>query len=109
MEWIRETVMEIVLTGLGIFLTALMTKIGSVVEKYWKAKSSDESILAIARTCVGAVEMMYREWGGEEKLEQAMTFAEDLLREKGIDLPKERIRLFLESALAEWKGVFSDT
>lgn len=106
MEWMYETLWEIVIGVAGVVITALAARLGTALGNFWKEKFKDESMKAIARLVVSAVEMMYRELKGEEKLEKAIQFASKLLQEKGIDADSEKIRIFLESALSEYKGAF---
>lgn len=106
MEWIYEMLTEIALSVLGIVLSAVAAKLGQVFGAIWKEKAKDENVLHVTAVCVSAVEMMYRELGGEEKLSLAMDYAEKMLKEKGITLSSDQIRLYLEAALAQWKGAF---
>ena len=71
-----------------------------------EGKQQNESLAEVARIAVSAVQMMYRELDGSQKLSHALSMAEEMLCEKGICLPKERIRIQLEAALAELKGAF---
>ncbi len=108
MEWMKEIVFEALLSVVGVVLTAVIGRIVAVVGKGLKERFSEESIMSAAYTVVGAVEMMYREAGGEEKMQWALSLLEDRLKGKGIDLSREEMRLFLESAVAEWKRAFRE-
>lgn len=108
MEWMKELLFEALLSVIGVVLTAVIGRIVAIVGKGLKERFSEEGVMSAAYTVVGAVQMMYREAGGEEKMECALGLLEDRLKTKGIRLTREEMRLFLESALAEWKRAFRD-
>jgi len=106
MEWIYELLTELALACSGVVLTALGAYLGKALGKLWKEKQQNETLAGIAKITVSAVQMMYRESDGAQKLSRALAMAEEMLLEKGIRLPKDRIRIQLEAALAELKGAF---
>ena len=106
MEWIGEMIWEVVICVFGIVLTYVGTRTATLLGEIFREKNFDRQILEVAKACVGAAEMIYKEAGGEEKLAHAMESAEKMLSEKGIGITKESLRIWLESALAEWKGAF---
>jgi len=108
MEWMYEGIGEIIIALIGIALTFLVSKLGGVLGAFWKNKLWSENAQSVARTVVRAVEMMYREQKGEEKLEKALELAESMLQSRGIRLEKEQMRIFLEAALAEFKTAFRE-
>ena len=108
MEWIYEMLGEIVFAAVSVVLTAVAAKLGNVMGRFWKEQMVDETLQSVARTCVSAVEMMFREKKGEEKLSEAFKMATDMLSEKGMKVSEEKLRILLEAALAEYKGAFAE-
>lgn len=108
MEWIYEMLTEIVFSVVGVICAFVAARLGEALASFWKERNRNECIERVAATCVSAVQMMYRDFGGEEKLSHAMKMASELLAEKGICLSEERIRVCLESALANFKGAFKE-
>ncbi|MBQ3075647.1 MAG: hypothetical protein IJC26_06220 [Clostridia bacterium] len=106
MEWIMEILGEVILSVLGVALTVLASRIGSLLGKFVREKMKDERVKEVAAICVRAVEQMYRECGGAEKLEKALVMGEKLLADKGIHVQAQELRLVLEAALSEAKGAF---
>ena len=51
---------------------------------------------------------MYKDLGGEEKLNLAITSMTEMLAEKGITISEIEIRMLLEAAVGEAKNVFKD-
>ena len=109
MEWMYELLWDVFFAVLGTVCTAVAAELGKVLASFWKDKSQNEAIRSIADTCVSAVQMMYRDLNGDQKLCRAMEMASELLEEKGIRLSEERIRICLESALASFRGAFEKT
>lgn len=106
MEVLNKMLWELVIAAIGILLSYLFTRLGSLAGRLWQRKADDEAIQSIAKTCVQAVEQMYGGVKGEEKLEIALKMCESFAAEKGIPLEKGEMRIFIESALAGLKGAF---
>lgn len=106
MEWIMELLSEGILAVLGVALTLLASRLGTVLGKFWREKMKDESVRSVATTCVYAVEQMYGGKSGREKLEKALILGEKLLAGKGIRISAQDLRVVLEAALSEAKGAF---
>ncbi len=106
MEWFNDLMGEVILAVLGTVMTYFAGKLATVLGKGLKERFSQESIMTAAHLAVSATEMMYREFGGEEKMEKAITVLEKQLAEKKIKLDREDMRLVLESALAEFREAY---
>ncbi len=106
MDILLDTAVQIALTFFGGILTFFASKLGTLLGKWLKEKKESEVLKSVCRTCVLAVEQMYRDLGGEEKLKKALEMGENLLLEKGVKVSGETLRCLLESALAEAKGAF---
>lgn len=76
-----------------------------LVEKYLK----DKTAKSIAKTVVQAVEQMYKDMKGPEKLEKAMEAFSDMLSEEGINISELQMRMLLEASVGEFKDVFKNT
>ena len=76
-----------------------------LVEKYLK----DKTAKSIAKTVVQAVEQMYKDMKGTEKLEKAMEAFSDMLGEEGINISELQMRMLLEASVGEFKDVFNNT
>ncbi len=109
MEWLTEMVWKVIFAVLGVIVSGGMTALMRVLGNFWKEKATNETVRTIAKNCVLAVEMMYREAGGEKKLEEALLLAGNFAAKKGISLTADEMRVYLEAALAEWKGAFQSS
>ncbi|MBR4288427.1 MAG: phage holin [Clostridia bacterium] len=106
MEWMKEILFDVIFALLGVVLTGVVTWLGTLAGKLWREKADDIWVRNLAGTCVQAVEQMYRDRNGEEKISLAMEMCENFAKARGISVSSEQIRVFLESALAELKDAF---
>ena len=58
----------------------------------------------MCRTVVAAVDQIYKDLGGEEKLNKAIEAASDMLNARGIACTELELRMLLESAVYALKG-----
>lgn len=92
---------------LGTVLTALAGYLGIVIKNLCQKYLNDKTKQDVARTCVKAVEQIYKDLHGEEKFNKALENASDVLAEKGITVSDTEMRILIESAVAEFNKVFS--
>ncbi|MBR2616152.1 MAG: hypothetical protein IKC69_05690 [Clostridia bacterium] len=106
MEWMKDVFAEVIWSLAGLVITLCAAGLGRWAKGIKAKWMENETANLIARQCVRAVEMMDRHKTGEEKLSHATSLAKGLLEEAGVRVSEERLRVLLESALAEWKGAF---
>ena len=93
-------------TILYSILTAIIGYIGIAAKHLYEKVIADRTKKEIARTVVQAVEQIYKDLHGEEKLQMALSSASEMLSEKGILISELELRMLLESALAECNKAF---
>lgn len=106
MELFMEFASEVILAVLGVAVTFLASKAGKILGTFFRQKLTDQTAREVASTCVRAVEQMYQEKSGAEKLEKALLMGEGMLARKGIKISAQELRYLLEAALSEAKGAF---
>lgn len=93
-------------TILYTVLTAIAGYLGMVfkglVTKYFNDKTKQN----VAKTCVKAVEQLYHNLGGEDKLSKALANASDMLAAKGITVTELELRMLIEAAVSEFNYAF---
>ena len=92
---------------LGAILTALAGCIGWAVKILAAKYLDDKTKQDVAKTCVKAVEQIYKDLHGEEKFNKALECISDMLTEKGIAVSETEMKMLIESAVAEFNEVFS--
>ena len=87
-------------TALGLFFKRLYTNtIGDKIKL--------DTVKEIARVVVKFVEQVYKDIHGEEKLDKALEAFAEMLNNKGITISELEMRVYLESALAEFNEAFN--
>lgn len=96
-----------VLPVIAAALTALAGYLGSQVKGLCQKYINDKTKENVARTCVKAVEQLYHDLGGPEKLKKAQEGIEEMLNEKGIPITELEMNLLIESVVAEFNCGFA--
>lgn len=94
---------------LGAILTALAGYLGVVLKNLATKYLNDKTKRDVAKTCVQAVEQIFKDLHGEDKFNQALENASTILADKGILVSATEMRMLIESAVAEFNEVFSKT
>lgn len=88
-------------TILYTILTALIGYIGIVLKNTYEKIAKDKTKKDVIRTCVRAVEQIYRDLHGEEKYEMVVENATQMLNEKGINITELEIKMLVEDCVKE--------
>lgn len=96
------TILYAILSGIFAYLGV---KVKALADKYLNTKIKQD----VARTVVQAVEQVYKDLHGEEKLNQALIAASEMLAEKGITVTDLEMRMLIEAAVAEFNKAFEKT
>jgi intergrase/recombinase len=95
-------IMYSLLCGVFAYLGTLAKKLA---DKYLDTKIKRD----VARTVVQAVEQVYHDLHGDEKLNKALTSMSEILAEKGITISDLEMRMLLEAAVGEFNENFTGT
>lgn len=108
MEFITMFISEYGTQILYMILAGIFGYLGvqakALADKYINTKVKKD----VARTVVQAVEQLYKDLHGEEKLNTALEAASDMLAEKGIAFSELEMRMLIEAALAEFNKAFEN-
>lgn len=102
-EFINQYGMEILYT----IIVGIAGYIGIVVKNLCTKYINDKTKTAVAKTAVQFVEQVYKDLHGEEKLNEALSAASEMLAEKGITVSDLEMRVLIEAAVAEFNNAFS--
>ena len=95
--------------GMQILYTILVGiagYIGIVLKNLATKYINDKTKQAVAKTAVQFVEQVYKDIHGEEKLNEALQAASQMLAEKGINVTDLELRALIEAAVAEFNEAF---
>lgn len=84
-------------------VTGIAGFIGLQIKEIYKKYVDDERKEKVVKTVVKAVEQLYSDLSGEEKLQKAIESITEMLNEKGIAITELEIRMLIESAVEEMK------
>lgn len=94
-EVLQPYLLEIIVA----ILTGIATFIGSKVKKIYEEKVNTETKEKVVNTVVNAVEQLYKDLKGEEKLNVCIENATEMLNEKGITITELELRMLIESTV----------
>lgn len=94
-------------TILYAIITAIAGYLGLVAKSFVDKYLADRTKKDVAKTVVQAVEQIYKDLHGPEKLEKALTSAAEMLAEKGIHASELELRVLIEAAVAEFNDAFN--
>lgn len=105
---VNEFISQYGVTIIYAIITAVVSYIGvqlkNLVAKYMNDKTKRE----VAKMCVKAIEQIYHELHGKEKLDKCIESISSILNDKGIPVTEIEIRMLVEYAVKEMNEQFSD-
>lgn len=95
---------------LSVIMTAIAGYLGILLKRLYQKNildSDDGTKEKIVNTCVKAVEQMYKDLHGAEKLQKALEAVSEILVAKNITITDTELRMLIESAVGEFNDVFN--
>ena len=87
-------------------VTAIVGFIGAQIKKIYDRATADDTKRDVVETCVKAVEQIYQELSGTEKLEKAKENIVEILNNKGIAISEIEMDMLIEACVAEFNLAF---
>jgi hypothetical protein len=106
MDFIKMFISEYGTALLYLVVTGVFAYIGVQVKALADKYLNDKAKRDVAKTVVQAIEQIYKDLHGEEKLNKALESASEMLAEKGITVTELEMRMLIEAALAEFNKAF---
>jgi len=88
-------------------LTAFAGYIGIVVKNIYNKYIDDITKKDVVKTCVRAVEQIYTELHGREKLDKCLESASEMLAQKGITITDVELRMLIEATVNKFNSGFN--
>lgn len=92
----------------AIFM-AIAGYLGVVAKNLYQKYVNDSTKKAVVKTCVQAVEQLYKDLHGEDKYNKVVESVTEMLNEKGITITEIEMKMLIESAVGEFNNVFNAT
>ena len=83
-------------------LTAVAGFIGTQIKRLYEQHINTDRKHKVVETCVKAVEQLYRDLDGTEKLEKAKENILEMLTQEGIEITEIEMDMLIESMVAEF-------
>ena len=109
MDVFTQFINEYGTTILYTILTALAGYIGIWVKSLYTKYINDKTKQDVVKTCVSAVEQLYKDLHGEEKYNKVVESVSEMLMEKGITITDLELKMLIEAAVGEFNEVFNST
>lgn len=87
-------------------LTALFGFLGGKLKQILESREAENTKEKVVRTCVKAVEQLYHDLDGPEKLKKAKENITAILSSKGIDISEIEMDMLIEACVAEFNFSF---
>lgn len=94
-------------TLLYTVITAIAGYLGIFIKRLYEQYVNDKTKQDVAKTVVKAVEQIYKDIHGKEKLDKALDAAAEILQSKNITVTDLELELLIESAIAEFNDAFN--
>ncbi len=104
---LTEFINEYGTTIIYAILTALAGYLGIWIKSLYTKYINDKTKKDVVITCVKAVEQLYKDMHGEEKYNEVVNSASEMLAIKGITISELEIKMLIEAALAEFNDAFA--
>lgn len=106
MNMFTDFINEYGTTILQAIITAIAGYVGIVVKKYYTKYINDKTKKSVVNTCVKAVEQLYKDLHGEDKVNKCIESVSEILAAKGITISSIEIQMMIESAVKEMNDSF---
>lgn len=108
MELLKEFISDYGTVILYSLITALAGYLGMAVKRLYTKYVNDKTKKEVVKTAVMAVQQLYTNLDGEEKLNKALEAISEMLAEKGISISDLEMRMLIEAAVGEFKNAFAN-
>lgn len=108
MEFLKAFVTDYGTAVFYAIVTGIAAYLGTVAKRVCDKFLKDRTVKTVVRTCVRAVEQIYKDLHGEEKLNKALEAAVDMLESKGITNVSEfELKMLIEASVSEFNDAFN--
>jgi len=97
----REIIFSTIITAIAGAVASALGYIGLKIKGYVEEKYNIHIKKETVETCVKAVEQLYHDLQGCEKLERCKTNVMQMLAQKGIEITELELDMFIEAAVAQ--------
>lgn len=108
MEFIKMFINDYGTAILYTLLTALAGYLGIWLKSLYTKYINDKTKQDVVKTCVKAVEQLYKDLHGEQKYQEVVEAAVAMLNDKGITVTELELKMLIEAAVCEFNKAFEE-
>lgn len=108
METVNNIINGVLIPLLSTILLGVAGWLGVKLKQQLDEKEKNKTTLQVVAICVQAVEQIYKELHGPDKLQKCIEMVTDMLSTRGIEISATDIRILIESVLAEFNNAFEN-
>ena len=97
----REILFSTLITAIAGAVAGALGYVGLKIKEYAEEKYNIHIKKETVETCVKAIEQLYHDLQGCEKLERCKTNVIQMLAQKGIEITELELDMFIEAAVAQ--------
>lgn len=101
---IYEAIQPNIVAILVAILTGVASFIGTKIKNLYEEKVNDETKRKVVKTVVNAVEQLYKDLDGNEKLIKAQQNIVEMLNEKNITITELEMKMLIEEVCNSFKA-----
>lgn len=106
MEIVNNIINGVLIPLLSAVLLGVAGWLGVKLKQRIDKSEENKTKLEVVALCVSAVEQIYKNLHGDEKLQECISMVTDMLSTRGIEVSDTEIRILIESVLAEFNNAF---
>lgn len=97
---------EYMLEILALIVSAFLTWLGVTLKRLYTKHINTQIKKDVVNTVVTAVEQLYKDIHGEEKLNKALEAASEMLEAEGVPVTELELKMLIEAAVGSFNGAF---
>lgn len=106
MEIVNNIINGVLIPLLSAVLLGVAGWLGVKLKQRIDKSEENKTKLEVVTLCVSAVEQIYKNLHGDEKLQECISMVTDMLSTRGIEISPSEIRIMIEATLAEFNSAF---
>ena len=108
MEIVNNIINGVLIPLLSAVLLGVAGWLGVKLKQRIDKSEENKTKLEVVALCVSAVEQIYKNLHGDEKLQECIKMVTDMLETRGIEISPSEILIMIEATLAEFNNAFEN-
>ncbi len=106
---LKSFIAEYGTTIIYAIITAVAGYIGVIIKNLYEKYANTKTKKDVVKTCVEAVEQLYKDLHGEDKYNKVVESVVEMLAQQNITITELELKMLIESVVGEFNKVFEKT